>query len=174
MAAGKEPITCCRCYLLNQPVHHRAAGWRASLGTAGQSARRALSPPASEQAAGILLAAAAHTCDTLSCLHTSSCKQSLLPQHSVQPARAVLCCQPPCCCAATSLAAMLLPPRRLYDLDQDGCISAQELYSMLQQIVGEGVSDQQLERVVQATMLQYDTDGDWSIDFREFVALMNR
>jgi Ca2+-binding EF-hand superfamily protein len=64
--------------------------------------------------------------------------------------------------------------RRLYDLDQDGCISAQELYSMLQQIVGEGVTDQQLERVVQATMLQYDTDGEWCLDFREFVALMNR
>jgi Ca2+-binding EF-hand superfamily protein len=68
----------------------------------------------------------------------------------------------------------LLPACRLYDLDQDGCISAQELYSMLQQIVGEGVTDQQLERVVQATMLQYDTDGDWCLDFREFVALMNR
>ena len=45
---------------------------------------------------------------------------------------------------------------------------------MLQQLVGEGVGDQQLERVVQATMLQYDTDGDWRLDFREFVALMNR
>jgi Ca2+-binding EF-hand superfamily protein len=67
-----------------------------------------------------------------------------------------------------------LPASRLYDLDQDGCISAQELFSMLQQIVGEGVTDQQLERVVQATMLQYDTDGDWCLDFQEFVALMNR
>lgn len=45
---------------------------------------------------------------------------------------------------------------------------------MLQQLLGEGVGDQQLERVVQATMLQYDTDGDWRLDFREFVALMNR
>jgi hypothetical protein len=45
---------------------------------------------------------------------------------------------------------------------------------MLQQIVGEGVTDQQLEQVVQATMLQYDTDGDWCLDFCEFVALMNR
>ncbi|KAF6251945.1 hypothetical protein COO60DRAFT_570376 [Scenedesmus sp. NREL 46B-D3] len=62
----------------------------------------------------------------------------------------------------------------LYDLNQDGCISAQELFSMLQQIVGEGVTDQQLERVVQATMLQYDADGDWCIDFQEFVALMSR
>uniref|UniRef100_A0A383VCJ3 EF-hand domain-containing protein n=1 Tax=Tetradesmus obliquus TaxID=3088 RepID=A0A383VCJ3_TETOB len=62
----------------------------------------------------------------------------------------------------------------LYDLDADGCISAQELFSMLQQLLGEGVGDQQLERVVQATMLQYDTDGDWRLDFREFVALMNR
>lgn len=64
-------------------------------------------------------------------------------------------------------------PASLYDLDGDGRISAQELYSMLQQILGEGYTHQQLERVVQATMVQYDTDGDWSITFNEFVKLMN-
>eukprot|EP00775_Hariotina_reticulata_P010554 gene10554-10714_t len=62
---------------------------------------------------------------------------------------------------------------RVYDLNNDGYIDSEELYSMLQQIVGAGCSQQQLDHVVQATMVQYDRDGDWRLTLVEFVNLMN-
>lgn len=65
---------------------------------------------------------------------------------------------------------------RVYDLNGDGRIDAEELFIMLSSILGDGqqsYTEQQLEHVVQATMLQYDTDGDWHLTFQEFKQLMN-
>lgn len=63
----------------------------------------------------------------------------------------------------------------MYDLDGDGKIDAEELYTMLKSILGDTqcYTEQQLEHVVHATMLQYDTDGDWQLTFKEFKQLMN-
>lgn len=63
----------------------------------------------------------------------------------------------------------------MYDLDGDLKIDAEELYIMLKSILGEAqnYTEQQLEHVVHATMLQYDTDGDWQLTFKEFKQLMN-
>lgn len=64
---------------------------------------------------------------------------------------------------------------RVYDLNGDGKIDAEELYTMLSSILGDAQSytEQQLEHVVQATVLQYDMDGDWHLTFQEFKQLMN-
>jgi len=75
-------------------------------------------------------------------------------------------------CILTEVIGCILPCR-VYDLNNDGYIDSEELYSMLQQIVGDGCSPQQLDHVVQATMVQYDRDGDWKLTLVEFVNLMN-
>lgn len=63
----------------------------------------------------------------------------------------------------------------MYDLDGDGKIGAEELYTMLKSILGEAhnYTEQQLEHVVHSTMLQYDADGDWQLNYKEFKQLMN-
>eukprot|EP00879_Flechtneria_rotunda_P011958 GHRR01012489.1.p1 GENE.GHRR01012489.1~~GHRR01012489.1.p1 ORF type:complete len:170 (+),score=45.14 GHRR01012489.1:432-941(+) len=61
----------------------------------------------------------------------------------------------------------------VYDLNQDGVVDAMELFTMLKAIVQNGYTDRQLDHVVQATMVQYDTDGDWKLTFTEFCKLVN-
>jgi Ca2+-binding EF-hand superfamily protein len=42
----------------------------------------------------------------------------------------------------------------VYDQDEDGLISAEELYELLHSFLGSSYSDHQLQTVVQATMRQ--------------------
>ena len=50
---------------------------------------------------------------------------------------------------------------RLFDLDADGVINSQDLYALLSSILGEGYTDQQLDRVVQSTMAQVSAGKGW-------------
>jgi len=53
-------------------------------------------------------------------------------------------------------------------LDKDGFITNAELFTVLKIMVGNNLSDEQLQQVVDKTMLYSDKDGDRRISFREF------
>lgn len=55
---------------------------------------------------------------------------------------------------------------RIYDFDQDGCISKEELYKLLEASLVEnslGIPQEQLSSLVDATFAEADTDGDGKI-----------
>lgn len=60
---------------------------------------------------------------------------------------------------------------QIYDVDRDGFISAGELFHVLKIMVGSNLKDQQLQQIVDKTILYHDTDGDGKISFTEFQAV---
>ncbi|KAG2498234.1 hypothetical protein HYH03_003984 [Edaphochlamys debaryana] len=63
---------------------------------------------------------------------------------------------------------------RIYDKDRDGFISSEELFAVLQTLLGSTYPDSQLEQVVYNTMSEFDRDGDSKLDLQEFKALLSR
>ena len=63
-----------------------------------------------------------------------------------------------------------LPPVafRIYDIDQDGFISNGELFQVLKTMVGNNLTEKQLQEIVDKTILYADKDGDGKISFQEF------
>eukprot|EP01013_Petalomonas_cantuscygni_P008672 TRINITY_DN2140_c0_g1_i1.p1 TRINITY_DN2140_c0_g1~~TRINITY_DN2140_c0_g1_i1.p1 ORF type:complete len:177 (+),score=33.33 TRINITY_DN2140_c0_g1_i1:238-768(+) len=57
---------------------------------------------------------------------------------------------------------------KVYDLDGDGFISNADLFKTLHVMVGANLTDQQLQQVVDKTILEADTDKDGLISFEEF------
>jgi len=57
---------------------------------------------------------------------------------------------------------------KIYDMDKDGFISNPELYSVLKMMVGTNLNEQQLQQIVDKTILYHDKDGDGRISFDEF------
>jgi len=57
---------------------------------------------------------------------------------------------------------------RLYDSNNDGVISKEELLSLLRLMVGTNISSQQLDLIAQRTIAETDQDNDGSLTFSEF------
>ncbi|KAK4044829.1 hypothetical protein C8A01DRAFT_31015 [Parachaetomium inaequale] len=57
---------------------------------------------------------------------------------------------------------------KVYDIDRDGYISNGELFIVLKMMVGNNLKDQQLQQIVDKTIMEADLDGDGKISFDEF------
>ena len=57
---------------------------------------------------------------------------------------------------------------RIYDIDQDGFISNGELFQVLKTMVGNNLTEKQLQEIVDKTILYADKDGDGKISYEEF------
>ncbi len=57
---------------------------------------------------------------------------------------------------------------RIYDIDQDGFISNGELFQVLKTMVGNNLTEKQLQEIVDKTILYSDKDGDGKISYEEF------
>ena len=62
---------------------------------------------------------------------------------------------------------------RVYDTDDDGIISAGDLFLILKLMVGSNLSDAQLHQLVDRTMKKADLNVDGRISFDEFVAMVH-
>eukprot|EP00761_Pharyngomonas_kirbyi_P011762 gb/GECH01011788.1/.p1 GENE.gb/GECH01011788.1/~~gb/GECH01011788.1/.p1 ORF type:complete len:197 (+),score=63.60 gb/GECH01011788.1/:1-591(+) len=66
---------------------------------------------------------------------------------------------------------------RIYDFDDDGCITKDELHRLLEASLVEnslGLSKEQLQSLVDATFAEADTDGDGRISFEEYRVLVTK
>ncbi|CCE61865.1 hypothetical protein TPHA_0B01930 [Tetrapisispora phaffii CBS 4417] len=57
---------------------------------------------------------------------------------------------------------------KIYDIDKDGYISNGELFIVLKIMVGNNLDDEQLQQVVDRTIMENDLDGDNHLSFEEF------
>lgn len=57
---------------------------------------------------------------------------------------------------------------KIYDIDKDGYISNGELFIVLKIMVGSNLEDEQLQQIVDRTIMENDSDGDGRLDFQEF------
>ena len=57
---------------------------------------------------------------------------------------------------------------RVYDYDDDGVISNGDLFKVLKMMVGNNLSEVQLQQLVDRTVIRADTNKDGVIDFEEF------
>jgi serine/threonine-protein phosphatase 2B regulatory subunit len=57
-------------------------------------------------------------------------------------------------------------------MDRDGFISNGELFLVLKMMVGNNLKDQQLQQIVDKTIMEADKDGDGKISFQEFQAVV--
>ena len=63
---------------------------------------------------------------------------------------------------------------KVYDMDRDGFISNGELFLVLKMMVGNNLRDQQLQQIVDKTIMEADLDGDGKISFDEFMKVRPR
>jgi len=61
---------------------------------------------------------------------------------------------------------------KVYDIDRDGFISNGELFIVLKMMVGSNLKDQQLQQIVDKTIMEADLDGDGKISFEEFTKMV--
>ena len=61
---------------------------------------------------------------------------------------------------------------KVYDIDRDGYISNGELFIVLKMMVGSNLKDQQLQQIVDKTIMEADKDGDGKISFQEFTQMV--
>lgn len=63
---------------------------------------------------------------------------------------------------------------KMYDLDDDDAISRDELLAVLHMMVGENISEDQLNSIAERTILEADKDTDGMISFQEFCNALER
>ncbi|EFX01401.1 calcineurin b subunit [Grosmannia clavigera kw1407] len=61
---------------------------------------------------------------------------------------------------------------KVYDIDRDGYISNGELFIVLKMMVGNNLKDQQLQQIVDKTIMEADLDQDGKISFEEFTKMV--
>ena len=61
---------------------------------------------------------------------------------------------------------------KVYDIDRDGFISNGELFIVLKMMVGSNLKDQQLQQIVDKTIMEADTNKDGKISFEEFTKMV--
>ena len=61
---------------------------------------------------------------------------------------------------------------KVYDIDRDGYISNGELFIVLKMMVGSNLKDQQLQQIVDKTIMEADLDGDGKVSFEEFTKMV--
>lgn len=71
-------------------------------------------------------------------------------------------------CVLASFLHFCLVAFRIYDIDQDGFISNGELFQVLKTMVGNNLTEKQLQEIVDKTILYADKDGDGKISYEEF------
>jgi serine/threonine-protein phosphatase 2B regulatory subunit len=57
-------------------------------------------------------------------------------------------------------------------MDRDGFISNGELFLVLKMMVGNNLKDNQLQQIVDKTIMEADKDGDGKISFDEFLVMV--
>ncbi|KAL6946983.1 Calcineurin subunit B [Hanseniaspora vineae] len=57
---------------------------------------------------------------------------------------------------------------KIYDIDKDGYISNGELFIVLKIMVGDNLTDEQLQQLVDRTIMENDKDEDGKLSFQEF------
>ncbi|CAH2094748.1 unnamed protein product [Euphydryas editha] len=62
----------------------------------------------------------------------------------------------------------------MYDLDNDGKISRDELLAILHMMVGVNISEEQLTSIAERTIIEADTNNDQMISFEEFCRALER
>ncbi|KAF7330769.1 hypothetical protein MVEN_02415800 [Mycena venus] len=62
---------------------------------------------------------------------------------------------------------------KVYDVDRDGFISNGELFLVLKMMVGNNLKDQQLQQIVDKTIMEADQDGDGKLNFEEFAQMVS-
>ncbi|KAL0208620.1 hypothetical protein P9112_011207 [Eukaryota sp. TZLM1-RC] len=62
---------------------------------------------------------------------------------------------------------------KIYDVDGDGLISPADLTQIVKLLVGETLSETQIEQVVTKTISESDFDSDGLLNFEEFAKTMN-
>ncbi|KAH8113289.1 calcium/calmodulin-dependent protein phosphatase [Phellopilus nigrolimitatus] len=62
---------------------------------------------------------------------------------------------------------------KVYDMDRDGFISNGELFLVLKMMVGNNLKDQQLQQIVDKTIMEADKDGDGKLSFEEFAMMVS-
>jgi len=62
---------------------------------------------------------------------------------------------------------------QVYDIDGDGFISNGELFQVLKMMVGNNLTEVQLQQIVDKTILEADEDKDGKISFPEFVKMID-
>lgn len=58
-------------------------------------------------------------------------------------------------------------------MDRDGFISNGELFLVLKMMVGNNLKDQQLQQIVDKTIMEADRDGDGKLSFDEFATMVS-
>ncbi|KII96045.1 hypothetical protein PLICRDRAFT_35011 [Plicaturopsis crispa FD-325 SS-3] len=62
---------------------------------------------------------------------------------------------------------------KVYDVDRDGYISNGELFLVLKMMVGSNLKDQQLQQIVDKTIMEADQDHDGKLSFEEFAQMVS-
>eukprot|EP01087_Luapelamoeba_hula_P011606 TRINITY_DN3168_c0_g1_i2.p1 TRINITY_DN3168_c0_g1~~TRINITY_DN3168_c0_g1_i2.p1 ORF type:complete len:175 (+),score=47.29 TRINITY_DN3168_c0_g1_i2:84-608(+) len=62
---------------------------------------------------------------------------------------------------------------QVYDMDNDGFISNGELFQVLKMMVGNNLTDIQLQNIVDKTIIEADADNDGKLSYEEFVKMIN-
>lgn len=57
---------------------------------------------------------------------------------------------------------------QIYDIDRDGYIGNGELFIVMKMMVGKNLQDDELQQIVDKTIMEADQDGDGMLDFEEF------
>lgn len=70
------------------------------------------------------------------------------------------------------LTILLLVAFKVYDMDRDGYISNGELFLVLKMMVGNNLKDNQLQQIVDKTIMEADKDQDGKISFDEFLVMV--
>ena len=60
---------------------------------------------------------------------------------------------------------------QIYDMDNDGFISNGELFMVLKKMCGDNLTEEQLQEIVDRTILEGDLDKDGKLSFQEFSSL---
>ncbi len=57
-------------------------------------------------------------------------------------------------------------------MDRDGYVSNGELFLVLKMMVGNNLKDNQLQQIVDKTIMEADLDGDGKVSFDEFTKMV--
>ncbi|KAI9017926.1 calcineurin subunit B [Phycomyces nitens] len=70
------------------------------------------------------------------------------------------------------LSAFSVLAFKVYDMDRDGFISNGELFLVLKMMVGNNLKENQLQQIVDKTIMEADKDMDGKISFEEFMVMV--
>lgn len=61
----------------------------------------------------------------------------------------------------------------IYDIDRDGYIGNGELFIVMKMMVGKNLQDEELQQIVDKTIMEADLDSDGKLNFEEFQKAVN-